>query len=123
MTGRKRRPRPQALGGWSDRLTNKLLTHPVTGRCIVFAMARDPDYSPFGPRLASASLAPEPVWELRKDHSKWSCALRFHGESYGWEAQILRGNDLVISQRFVLREFAVRWAGELRRLIEGRFQN
>jgi hypothetical protein len=39
-------------------------------------------------------------WEIRKDHVTWRCDLRFHGESYAWEAMILRDGDLAISQRF-----------------------
>jgi hypothetical protein len=34
----------------------------------------------------------------------WSCDFRFHGESYGGEAQMLRDGELVAGQRFVLRE-------------------
>jgi len=45
----------------------------------------------------------EHIWELRKDHVTWSCDLRFHGESYGWEAMILRNGELFVSKRFVLR--------------------
>jgi hypothetical protein len=37
--------------------------------------------------------------------------LRFHGESGGREAQILRNGELTIGRTFVLRELAVRWAG------------
>jgi len=67
-------------------------------------MTDDPFYVP-GHRLAPRVPKPsEPVWELRVDHVTWSCELRFHGESYGWEAQILRDGELVIGQRFVLRQ-------------------
>lgn len=36
--------------------------------------------------------------------------LRFHGESWGWEAQILRDGDLVLGQRFPLRTQGVHFA-------------
>ena len=36
--------------------------------------------------------------------------VRFHGESYDWEAQILRDGGLVVAQRFVLRQMAEAWA-------------
>ena len=40
------------------------------------------------------------------------CELRFHGESYGWEAQFFDGNGSEFFARggFVLRELAIRWA-------------
>jgi hypothetical protein len=38
--------------------------------------------------------------------------LRFHGESYGWEAQILERGELFASRgAFVTRTLAVKWAG------------
>ena len=60
----------------------------------------------------------EPLWSIRKDHVTWSCELRFHGESYGWEAQSLREGDLHIGRPFLLREQAERWAEQERDWIE-----
>jgi hypothetical protein len=73
-------------------------------------------------RSASASLGEE-IWRVHVNHVWWSCELRFHGESYGWEAQILRDGDLSFSQRWLLRDLAVQWADEQRRLKERGFQN
>jgi hypothetical protein len=50
------------------------------------------------------------LWELRREHITWSAELRFHGESWGWEAQILRDDDLLLGQRFLSREQATRFA-------------
>jgi hypothetical protein len=50
----------------------------------------------------------EPLWTLRHYHVTWSAELRFHGQGIGWEAQILRNDDLVIGRRLDLREHAVR---------------
>jgi hypothetical protein len=44
--------------------------------------------------------------------------LLFRGESYGWEARVLRSGELSMSRRFILREPAVRWADEQRTNIE-----
>ena len=52
----------------------------------------------------------ELFWTVRKDHITWTCELRFHGESVGWEAQILREGELVIGRTFLLREAAIRWS-------------
>jgi hypothetical protein len=52
----------------------------------------------------------ELLWTVRKDHVTWTGELRFHGESYGWEAQIFRETDLRIGRRFILREEAIGWA-------------
>jgi hypothetical protein len=57
----------------------------------------------------------ELLWTVRRDHVTWTCELRFHGESVGWEAQILRENELVIGRTFILRELAVKWAETERR--------
>jgi hypothetical protein len=40
-----------------------------------------------------------------------SCELRFHGESYGWEAQILeRGELFTAHAAFVTKAAAIGWA-------------
>jgi hypothetical protein len=58
----------------------------------------------------------KPIWSLRHDHVTWSCEFRFHGESYGWEAQIVRESELVIGRRFDTRALAVQWAEEERKI-------
>jgi hypothetical protein len=60
----------------------------------------------------------EAVWSIRKDHVTWSCELRFHGESVGWEAQILRDGDLSIARTFILRDLAMGWAKNERDRLE-----
>ena len=49
------------------------------------------------------------------DGAPMSVSLRFHGESYGWEAQILERGDLLFSRGgFVTRALAVQWAEQER---------
>ena len=60
----------------------------------------------------------ERLWDVGADHVTWSCDLRFHGESYGWEAMILRDDELVIARRFALKAVATRWANAQRADIE-----
>jgi len=60
----------------------------------------------------------ELLWPVRKDHVNWTCELKFHGESYGWEAQIYRETDFRIGRRFILREEAIGWAEQERQDIE-----
>jgi hypothetical protein len=80
---------------------------------------RDPLYTPFGKPQAPRPCQPgEIVWTLRREHVDWSCELLFRGESYGWEARVLRSGELSVSRRFILREPAVRWADEQRTDIE-----
>ena len=43
---------------------------------------------------------------------------RFHGEAYGWEAQILRDGDLSIRRGFDARALAVQWADEQQKALE-----
>jgi hypothetical protein len=45
-------------------------------------------------------------------------AIYAFSESYGWEAQILREGELVIGQRFVLREMAQAWAEAERQILK-----
>jgi hypothetical protein len=50
-----------------------------------------------------------------------TCALRFHGESYGWDAQFFERGELFYSRgAFILRETAVRWAEQERKAMETR---
>lgn len=104
---------PGAIGGIDGRpLLSRFAVscHTVTDD----AFCR-PNYEPLTrrqPRLG------DPLWQTQIDGRTWSAELRFHGESYGWEAQILRDRELVISHRFVLLEHAERWAREKRTALE-----
>jgi hypothetical protein len=54
-----------------------------------------------------------------RDRAPMACELRFHGESYGWEAQFFERGELLYSRgAFVLRDLAVRWAEEERKDME-----
>jgi len=78
-------------------------------------------YRPNRPAPAPRQPKPgEPIWSLRHEHVTWSCELRFHAESWGWEAQILHEGELVIGQRFALRQVAEQWADEERKHLEKR---
>jgi hypothetical protein len=52
------------------------------------------------------------------DRAPMACELRFHGESYGWEAQFYERGDFVIGRRFVTRALAIQWAEEEREAAE-----
>jgi hypothetical protein len=77
----------------------------------------DAFYSPNRKPPAARKPTPgEPLWSLRYHHITWSCELRFHGESYGWEGQILRNGELFTARgAFVLKGDAIRWAEEQRK--------
>lgn len=49
---------------------------------------------------------------VRRDGTPMRCELRFHGETYGWEAQFIEasGHEFYAHGGFVMRELAVRWA-------------
>src|SRR5437879_5469031 len=81
------------------------------------ARAEDVPWPPLPPRLAPTV---EKLFEfLRVDGAPMSCVLRFHGESYGWEAQFFERGELMFSREgFVLRELAVQWAEVERRAID-----
>jgi hypothetical protein len=74
-------------------------------------MSDDAFYSPHRTPPPRRQPTPgEPLWTLRLAHVTWSAELRCHGESWGWEAQILREGELVIGRRFDLRRLAEQWA-------------
>ena len=59
---------------------------------------RDPSYTPFGKGPAPRRRDPaDIIWTLRREGVDWTGELVFRGESYGWEARVLRSGDLVIS--------------------------
>jgi len=57
------------------------------------------------------------LWELRQHHV-WSATLRFQDDRDAWETLIRRDGELVMSDRFLRREQAARWADELREFIK-----
>ena len=67
-------------------------------------MAADDWYKP-NP-TPPAPRAPKPgkhVWTLVKGGRRFDCELRFHGESYGWECQVLEDGEIRYGWRFPLR--------------------
>lgn len=58
------------------------------------------------------------LWSVRKGDESWTCELRFHGETVGWEAQILRDGDLANARTFSLRDLAIGWAKNERDRLE-----
>src|SRR5262245_62134573 len=72
---------------------------------ILGSMSDPPFYSPnYRPPAAARNRPAEPLWNVRVNHVTWSCELRFHGETYGWEAQILRNGELFAAHgSFVLK--------------------
>lgn len=85
-------------------------------------MTDDPFYSPtYKPAPGRLAKPGELLFEFVRasDRSPMSCELRFHGESYGWEAQLLVRGELFASRgAFVTRKAAVRWAEEERKWFE-----
>jgi hypothetical protein len=86
-------------------------------------MSDEPFYSPtYRPPEAPRARPAEPLWSVRVNHVAWSCELRFHGESYGWETLLLRDGELFMSRgAFVLKDAAIRWAEEQRKEAERGF--
>lgn len=53
------------------------------------------------------------------DRAPMSCELRFHGESFGWEAPFfIRGEFFASRGAFVTKAQAMRWAEEERKAME-----
>jgi hypothetical protein len=84
-------------------------------------MSDEPFYSPNLKPLPPRQPKPgEPLFTFVRalDRAPMSCELRFHGESYGWEAQILeRGELLSAHGAFTTRAAAIQWAESEREAI------
>jgi hypothetical protein len=52
------------------------------------------------------------------DRAPMSCELRFHGESYGWDAQFYERGEILIGRRFQTKGLAIQWAEEERKAAE-----
>ena len=59
-----------------------------------------PNPTPPPPRMPKPG---EHVWTLVKSGRRFDCELRFHGESYGWEVQLLEDGEIRYGWRFPLR--------------------
>jgi hypothetical protein len=70
------------------------------------------------PRPARKPRPPEHIWSLWKNGRRMDCGLYFHGESHGWECQLRDDGFLEFGQRFIFKEAALRFVGELRRDLE-----
>lgn len=82
-------------------------------------MSDEPFYVPNRATAPPRQSQPgERAWDVRLDHVAWSCEFRFHGESCGWQAQILPDGELFAGQRFVMREMAQAFAEAERQFLE-----
>ena len=61
-----------------------------------------PNAKPLPPRVARPG---EPLFSFVKEHDRFACELRYHGE-WGVEAHFLRNEELLIGRRFDLRAAA-----------------
>jgi hypothetical protein len=95
------------------------VTRVVTGRGYASDMTDDSLLWTHKPAARCRPRPGEPLWSTRRENVTWSCELRFHGESVGWEAQILKDGDLFIARTFVLRDLAMGWAKNERDRLEG----
>ena len=78
------------------------------GRDTIIHVSDEPFYSPRHKPPPQAQPRPgESVWTLRKNSHRVDCALKFHGDSYGWECQCLYNGELAYGRRFVLRAQAL----------------
>jgi hypothetical protein len=73
-----------------------------------------PNYRP--PDASRIRRPGEPLWPLRRGGVTWSAELHFRGESYGWEAQLLRDGELRLAHgAFVMKQDAIGWAEDQRK--------
>jgi hypothetical protein len=97
------------------------LTREVTACYTIYLMPNEPSYSPFAKSPTARISRVEPLFDFVRgsDRAPMSCELRFHGESFGWEALLFERGELFASHGgFVTRALAVQWAVEERRFLE-----
>ena len=81
-------------------------------------MADDPfDVWPAWPPPPVVPGRPELLFELVRDHGRFSCELRYQDE-WGVEAMVLLNDQLFVENRFDTREQAMQWAETMRTVIE-----
>jgi hypothetical protein len=107
-----------------DRAAFEALTPAVTSSCDDPHMVDDERALLWNASSPPARVARpgELIFEFVRasDRAPMSCELRFHGESYGWEAQFFERGELFCSHGlFVTRELAVHWAEAQRAFFEG----
>jgi len=74
-----------------------------------------PFYSPIYKPAAERQPKPgELLFEFMRGHIRFRCELRFHGESYGWEARFYRNEEFELSRRFLTKALAIEWAQQER---------
>ena len=81
-------------------------------------MTSDPFYKP---GLVIPPRQPRPgerLWTLQKGGRRLDGELPFHGESYGWEFQLLRDGELYAGRRYPFHRDALAFADEERRVLE-----
>jgi hypothetical protein len=79
----------------------------------------DPFYQPGRPQARRQPQPGDRIWTLRKAVARYDCELRFHGERYGWEAQLLRDGDIRLCRGgFVTRALALQWADLERKALQ-----
>jgi hypothetical protein len=92
-------------------------------------MADDDWYKPHRPPAPPRRPQPgELLFEFyrERDHTRWLCELRDHGEPYGVEAQFYKNEELFCARRFdrsmsptrMPREMAISWAEQERIAIQ-----
>ena len=86
----------------------------------------DPFYGPkLKPQPARVARPGEVLFEFVRasDRAPMTCELRFHGESYDWEAQFFERGELFFSRGgFVTRALAVQFADQERKAFTGDHQ-
>jgi hypothetical protein len=88
-------------------------------------MADDDNVRFYAPQQPVAPLRQpkpgEPLWAFVRESGKtmFECKVRFHGESYGWEAQIFEQGELLGAHGgFVTRALAAQWAVLIRKSLD-----
>jgi hypothetical protein len=76
--------------------------------CQTGAIPKPPDgWNSIASTARQTTYRTERVWTLVKAGHRYDCELRFHGESYGWECQLLEDGELRYGQRFPLHAGAL----------------
>jgi hypothetical protein len=84
-------------------------------------MSDDPFYAPS--QKPAPPRMPQPgevLFEFvrESDRAHYRCELHESTRSYGFDLRVLRNGDLISSDVFATREFAVRWSHEKRQALE-----
>ena len=66
--------------------------------------------------MRARSSKPQVLWRIDTADGTWTCELLMLASGQGWIVEVLKGRHKFTGSRLTVREEAIQWADEMRRL-------